>query len=120
MKPDGDITKEAHANLRILTHCALWLVALQLTAAETVPTVTAAEAWQRGWPNISGPMGNFQGLASDTELLDNLSLATLKWTSETDQLGAGKGGGVKRNNRKTYSIVLVKTAFVGQVPSVAR
>ena len=45
-------------------------------------------------------MGNFTALPTDTPLLDNLTLATLKWTSETTELGAGKGGGVKRGTKQ--------------------
>jgi len=55
---------------------------------------------EAGWPNLSGPLGNFQAIAPESPLLDNLSLAPLAWESEARHFGAGKAGGVKRETRQ--------------------
>jgi len=87
----------SHTPLRLAHLCFLVVWCHTLLA---VPPVSPPEAQRQGWPNISGPLGNFQGLPSTTPLIDDLSLATLAWTSEAQHFGAGKAGGVKRNTEQ--------------------
>ena len=81
-------------------HALLWacvFVALPMTVALgekpiDSKTYSDAEALRIGWPQLTGPLGNFGPLKADTPLVDDLSQAKLLWTSQTNDLGRAKGG----------------------------
>ena len=53
-------------------------------------TVTAAQAWQLGWPAMQGPFGNFLAPRTGVELVDDLGSARLLWESEEKDFGRAK------------------------------
>ena len=81
----------------------LSLAVVSLSAAEPAPTITTLSSEQAvaiGWPNIAGPRGNFSGIPS-VRLVEEMSLATLAWTSESSAFGtATQAGGVSRTSEK--------------------
>lgn len=54
-------------------------------------TYSDTDALNIGWPQLTGPLGNFSALRTQTPLIDDLSQAKLLWTSETKDLGRAKG-----------------------------
>ncbi|GEM_PF-835641 len=80
-------------------HPLLLCLLVSLFSASS-PAEASPSSKEAGWPHLAGPLGTFQAIPPEGPLLDNLSLATLAWESESRDLGAGKGGGVKRNSRQ--------------------
>lgn len=84
-----------------LLQCTLLLMLPQANAQQRA--YPAKDVQAKGWLNISGPLGNFQRIPSDTLLLEHLTLAELAWTSEVDHYGAGKAIVLKlRNAEETW------------------
>jgi outer membrane protein assembly factor BamB len=50
------------------------------------------DAWRIGWPQLTGPLGNFLPLQTRAELVDDLAMGRLLWISEDADLGWMKTG----------------------------
>ena len=61
-------------------------------AVDPAKTYTQAQALQIGWPQLAGPLNNFQALPIDTPLVEDLRQAKRLWESDCADLGRAKGG----------------------------
>ena len=79
---------------RIIFHllAILCLISQPAGAAAQQPDkpITAAQAWQLGWPAMQGPLGNFLAPPTGVQLVDDLASARLVWESPERDFGRAK------------------------------